>query len=174
MQSELMAAVEGDVEGEEEVTIQEEDEEAEQDAQPLHVARDPLLPSQADVECHRCTHIPFRSWCRHCIQGRGRGDPHLRKADASNIPLVGLDYFFIDGEQVKTRSELDFSEDTAGEAELEAARASGALIKCLIIRCSGAKCIFAHVVPRKGADEEDFAAGHVVRTVGWLGHLCRP
>ena len=60
MRSELMAAVEGDVEGEEEVTIQEEDEEAEQDAEPLRIARDPLLPSQADVESHRCTHIPFR------------------------------------------------------------------------------------------------------------------
>ena len=168
--TELMAAVEDNVAENEEVTIQEENEEAKQDTEPLRVARDPQLPSRDDVESHRCTHIPFRSWCRHCVCGRGRGDPHLRRADASSIPIVGLDYFFIDGEQVKTRKELDLPEDEAGEAALEAARASGALIKCLIIRCNSTKCIFANVVPRKGADEEDLAANHVVRAVEWLGH----
>ena len=68
--AELMAALE-DVEGEEEITINEE-----QDTEPLKTARDPRLPSPEDVECHHCCHIPFRSWCRWCIMGRGRGDPH--------------------------------------------------------------------------------------------------
>ena len=58
----------------------------------------------------------------------------------------------------------------AGDEELEAARASGALIKCLVVRCSATKNVFGHVVPRKGADEEDFAANLVVRIVEWLGH----
>ena len=39
-----------------------------------------------------------------------------------------------------------------------------------MIRCAATRCLFAHVVPRKGADEEDFAAGLVVKAVGWLGH----
>jgi hypothetical protein len=145
-----MAPVEDGTEEEEEIEIQ--DEEAEQDAEPLRVAKDPKLPSQQDVEDHRCSHIPFREWCRHCVLGRGRGDPHLRTAGPM-IPIVGLDYFFIEGDKVKTRQELDYGEDAAGEAELEAARASGTLIKCLVVRCAATKNVFGHVVPCNGADE---------------------
>ena len=161
--NELMAALE-DADGEEEITIEEE-----QDDEPLKVARDPQLPSQEDVECHRCCHIPFRSWCRWCVMGRGRGDPHLSSA-GSNIPIVGLDYFFIDDDAVKRRDELDYERNAEGEAALEAARASGALIKCLVVRCKASKCLWAYVIPRKGADEEDFAANLVVQDVEWLGH----
>jgi hypothetical protein len=110
-----MASIEDGEEDEEEIEI--EHEEDEEDAQPLRIARDPKLPSQDDIECHRCSHIPFRDWCRHCVQGRGRGDPHLR-TEGSSIPIVGLDYFFIDGDQLKKRKELDYPEDAAGEAAL--------------------------------------------------------
>ena len=24
---------------------------------------------------HMLTHIPFRSWCRHCVRGRGKEEP---------------------------------------------------------------------------------------------------
>ena len=57
MLSDLMAPVEDGQEEEEEIEIN--DDESEQDAEPLRVARDPKLPSQEDVECHRCSHIPF-------------------------------------------------------------------------------------------------------------------
>ena len=71
---------------------------------------------------------------------------------------------------MKKRKELDFAEDEAGEAELEAARASGSLIKCLVVRCASSKNVFGHVVPRKGADEEDYVANLAVKIVEWLGH----
>jgi len=154
---------------EEDELVEIQEEEAEQDAEPLRVAKDPKLPSQEDVESHRCSHIPFREWCRHCVLGRGRGDPHFRTA-GSSIPVVGLDYFFIDGDKVKARNQLDYSDDPAGEANLEAARAAGTLIKCLVVRCSATKNVFGHVIPRKGADEEDFAANRVVKIIEWLGH----
>ena len=159
--AELMAALEdvGGDGGEEEITIEEE-----QDEEPLRVARDPKLPSPEDVECHRCCHIPFRSWCRWCVMGRGRGDPHLSSA-GSTIPIVGLDYFFIDDEAVKKREELSYPQDADGEAALEAARATGALIKCLIVRCASTKCLFGHVIPRKGADEENFTVSLVVKDI---------
>ena len=32
----------------------------------------PYKPSQDEVDDHYLTHFPFRSWCRHCIRGRGR------------------------------------------------------------------------------------------------------
>ena len=54
----LMVPVEDGVAEEEGIEIQ--DEEAEQDAEPLRIARGPKLPSQEDVGSHRCSHIPFR------------------------------------------------------------------------------------------------------------------
>ena len=165
--SDLMAPVE-DVEKEaEEITIQAEEEN--EDIAPLRVARGSNLPSADDVESHRCSHVPFRSWCRWCIMGRGRGDPHLRTA-GSSIPIVGLYYFFIGDETVKTRDELDFAKDEADDAALEAARASGNLIKCLVVRCATTKCLFRHVIPCTGADEEDFVANLVADDIIWLGH----
>ena len=167
MLDELMAPTEDAAEDEGEITIR--DEEA-QDAEPFKVARGPKLPPEDDVECHRCSHIPFRSWCRWCVMGRGRGDPHLASA-GSSIPIVGLDYFYIDEESVKKREELDYEKDAAGEAALDEERAAGNLLKCMVVRCASTKCIFGHVIPRKGADEEDFSANLVVEDVSWLGHV---
>ena len=33
---------------------------------------DPRQPSEQEREEHEMTHLPFRSWCRHCIMVRGR------------------------------------------------------------------------------------------------------
>ena len=33
---------------------------------------DPRQPNQQEKKEHEMTHLPFRSWCRHCIMGRGR------------------------------------------------------------------------------------------------------
>ena len=27
----------------------------------------PVLPSKAEVEHHNLTHLPYRSWCPHCV-----------------------------------------------------------------------------------------------------------
>ena len=29
----------------------------------------PQLPSKEEVEEHNMTHLPFRSWCQHCVKG---------------------------------------------------------------------------------------------------------
>ena len=38
----------------------------------------PVLPSQEDVDAHMATHIPFRSWCPHCVRGKSKGAAHKR------------------------------------------------------------------------------------------------
>ena len=61
------------------------------------VAKNPELPSQEEIDRHNVTHMPYRSWCRHCIMGRGRSAPH-KKLDAEKqhvIPTVSHDYGFI-------------------------------------------------------------------------------
>ena len=143
--------------------------EGEDDIEPLKKAKNPRLPSPEEVEVHNRTHIPYRSWCSWCVEGRGRGDQH-RSAPSSSIPIVGIDYFFITAGGVMNRRELDHGPDQDGERELLAARKDGTIVKCLIIRCTATKCIFAHCVPCKGADEDDYVATLVVNDILWLGH----
>ena len=57
---------------------------AERDAQGAEEAREvrappiPVTPTLEEVRQHRLTHCPFRSWCPHCVRGKGREDPHKR------------------------------------------------------------------------------------------------
>ena len=56
---------------------------------------DPKLPSMLEIAEHEMTHVPFRSWCRHCVRGRGKELPHL-KADGleSGIVEIHMDLCF--------------------------------------------------------------------------------
>ena len=74
-----------------------EDEEAqEEEAKVPKPARDPGAPTQAMIEAHAALHLPFRSWCPHCVAGRRDGAPHKRiDAEADQRPEVHLDYGFI-------------------------------------------------------------------------------
>ncbi len=47
---------------------------AEEDVFPLRRPRIPATPSDSEVEEHRKTHIPYRSWCECCVMGRGLGE----------------------------------------------------------------------------------------------------
>ena len=66
-------------------------EEARQQAK----ARDPSAPTKAQWEEHQSTHLPFRSWCPHCVAGRLDNPPHRRLPEReSTVPEVHLDYAF--------------------------------------------------------------------------------
>ena len=45
------------------------------EAQPARPGIVPVLPSEAEVEQHELTHLPFRSWCRHCVRAKGKESP---------------------------------------------------------------------------------------------------
>ena len=60
--------------------------------------RDPGQPTPAEKEEHEKTHIPFRSWCRHCVRGGGKELPHNRVHEHSTIPEVHLDFVFMGDE----------------------------------------------------------------------------
>ena len=57
---------------------------------------DPCQPSEPERIEHEMTHLPFRSWCGHCIKGRGR-EEDCRKAteEERRVPKVHLDYMFM-------------------------------------------------------------------------------
>ena len=161
-----MAPTEDEIAVDEEVHIKEE---LDTETESLKQARDPGQPTARQVEDHRRTHVPYRVWCRWCWLGRGRGIQH-RRSQGSAIPIIGIDYFFITKGGVKVREELEHSLDEDGEKALNDARTQGDIVKCLLVRCTGTKALFAHVVPCKGADENGLVADMVVRDVAWLGH----
>ena len=42
-----------------------------QEAEELRHVPAPVLPSEAEVEAHNVSLLPFRSWCSACVRGRG-------------------------------------------------------------------------------------------------------
>ena len=93
--------------------------------------KDPGLPSAEEIKRHNITHLPYRSWCAHCVRGRGVGHPHLsRKAQqVGDVPTIGADYHYmgVEGEE--------------------------GTVLMLVIRCGTTKMIFDMVVTSKGVNE---------------------
>ena len=75
-----------------------EGEEVEHGKRDIKKMNDPRKPSEADVIEHNMTHLPYRSWCRHCVRGRGEELPHLSGGDAPIIPEVHMDFCFMGDE----------------------------------------------------------------------------
>ena len=52
----------------------------------------PELPSQAEIDEHNVSHLPYRSWCRFCVMGRGKADFHKKVEDKEGrIPTIACD-----------------------------------------------------------------------------------
>ena len=58
--------------------------------------KSPIRPPQAEVDKHELTHLPYRHWCRVCVESKGKEDPHPRgrqdEDDRSGLPIVSFDY----------------------------------------------------------------------------------
>ena len=91
------------------------EEESEEDAPKLRLAPTISSPSKEQIEDHRISHYPYRSWCKQCVMGRGVGQPHARSTHESLVPIVGMDYFYITKEGVRRQTELAKELDTAME-----------------------------------------------------------
>ena len=90
---------EDNIEGDDDIT---------EEVEPLRMPRNPVLPSAAEIEEHRKTHIPFRCWCIECLMGRGLGEQRGAHAGRDHgIPRVGgrllVHYVRVDQEAGRTR-----------------------------------------------------------------------
>ena len=66
------------------------------------VAPVPSKPTQAEQDEHHATgHATCRSWCEHCVRGRGRVSSHVSVLEGE-LPEVGVDaaYMGLEGSQV--------------------------------------------------------------------------
>ena len=81
-----------------------EDDEIEIEAEVCEESRvpkrmqNPMLPSKAEREMHELTHVPFRSWCEHCVRGRGESVRHEAGKEMPEQTEVHMDFFFIGDE----------------------------------------------------------------------------
>ena len=96
---------------------------------PKQVA-DPKLPGEDEVRAHELTHLPYRSWCAHCIRGKGKALDHRRQQKKHDMKEVHVDYCFM------------------GSAEDQKT-------KCIIVaKDPESKYLMSSVVPMKGGSHE--------------------
>ncbi|CAK0820598.1 unnamed protein product, partial [Prorocentrum cordatum] len=56
----------------------------------------PPAVSRQEFDEHQLTHLPFRSWCDHCVRGKASDDAHRARSDAEKgAPRWSMDYFFL-------------------------------------------------------------------------------
>ena len=105
-----------------------------EEARAVRRPHDPGRPTRKEIEEHLPLHWPFRSWCRHCVRGRGVASPHKSRSDEDRefsqgrVPTISLDHCFLGSER---------SEDMAHSNPL------------LVVYDNGTEGIFAISVPSK-------------------------
>ena len=96
----------------------------------------PVLPSAEEVDDHNVCHLPHRTWCRHCIAGRGKADRHVSDGqDDHRIPTLHSDYAFM-GE----KSETEIMDERN--------------LPIIVTKDGGTKWVDAHVVQSKGIQHQ--------------------
>jgi hypothetical protein len=102
-----------------------------------------IRPSNIEVEEHERTHVPFRSWCPHCVKGKAKSHPHWNKKEEEEygIPTISWDYFYMKDE-----------EEDDGEADDEADE-SERYTPIIVWHDNNSKANMAFAVPNKGECE---------------------
>ena len=117
------------------VECDDEDPQSEE-VQASKIAPSPSFPSAAELEDHRISHLPFRSWCRECILGKALGEQRASKGHSpSKIAVIGVDYFYMTEKSLLSRDELaeKFPMTPDGDIALRDARARGDAVKLSLI-----------------------------------------
>ena len=128
-----------------EIEFEEEPIENDEARQPK-ILRDPGAPTEAEVERHNVTHMPYRSWCPACVEGKARDKHHSlnEEQDQKGVPEIVFDYGFLGSEGEET-------------------------IAIQVARDRRTRMLFAHVVPKKGFTHEHGAA-EMIKDIVKLGY----
>jgi len=127
------------------VELEEEDQDA-GDIRKMKRMLDPRMPSKDKVEGHELTHLPFRSWCPHCVRGRGVETSHrMAVRDKGAIPEIHVDFCFLGSE--------------VGEGNLTV----------VVAKDRDSRMTLSEVVPMKGSTGK-FAATRIAAFIRELGY----
>ena len=119
------------------VDVGEVEEEEGQEPRNRHA---PGAPTQGEREQHACTHIPYREWCKHCVQGRGRGGPRTEEVEEDGeLTMVVMDYCYMGKDRGRTMD--------GEESEVEE---EGRDLPILVSKVRRTGKVSATPVPRKG------------------------
>ena len=112
--------------------------------EPPHVHQ----PSPAEIAQHSLTHMPYKSWCMHCVAFRARADKHTQiKETTRTHSILSFDFCF-----------------TSRAAEEHK-------LCCLVAHDEHTKWIQAWSVPSKGGTTaRNFMATELTRLSAYLGH----
>ena len=67
---------------------------------------DVCKPSEAEINMHNLTHLPFRDWCPYCVQGKAVSYPHIkRKQKEDEVPIISSDYMGLKHREPEERIE---------------------------------------------------------------------
>ena len=117
-----------------------------QDSGDTRPKRQPIEPTEREVEEHAMTHCPYRPWCRICVEAQGKEDPHVSIHECSEEIL---------------RFSMDYKE--MSEYVNERKR----IITTLIMREHASTMTAAYVVEAKGSIEQ---AKRILEFVESFGH----
>ena len=58
-------------------------------------------PSKEEVANHNVTHLPYRSWCRHCVRGKAKRRAHRKRIrkERGGVPVISIDYAWLSGKK---------------------------------------------------------------------------
>jgi len=82
------------LEEDEDIVVHEEHEEAVEKAG----LPSPLQPTAQEIEEHSIAHVPYRSWCEHCVRGKARTSAHPTSAGPKleeKRATIAMDYFYL-------------------------------------------------------------------------------
>ena len=77
---------------------EEEEDEGENGIRKPKKRKDPKEPTEAERQEHEMTHIPFRSWCRHCVRGRGKEEACRQIKREYEVAEIHMDFMFMGDE----------------------------------------------------------------------------
>ena len=74
-----------------------ESEEGEDGVRSVRVKRGPKDPHEDEIIAHNVSHVPFRSWCPHCVAAAGKASPHHHRQEGKDksVPCIHADYWFM-------------------------------------------------------------------------------
>ena len=107
---------------------------------------------------HWITHLPFRSWCSHCVAGKCKNKPHMvagKTDEESDVPIIAFDYAFMSDKETEKEDEAD--EDISD-------------LTILVGRDKKSKTPCAISVPCKGVDQNEYAVKRVLKFLDFLGY----
>ena len=119
---------------------------AEEEGQQAHPLARPDRPTPEMIAAHEVSHVPYRSWCRACVAGRGRAFQHKASGQESTVPVVSMDYLY-------------FNERTDGPG-----------LPTVVLRDRRSKAIFSHLLPCKGTTGSTYPERAVLKDLAFLGY----